>query len=286
MGQKAIRRAKFFSEHPSCIFCGGDTPATTIEHCPPRGMFRERVWPDGFEFPACAACNGGTSDADLLVAFLKRCADPGDTVQATNAAGTILATKKQLPEVLQQMGGARSSAIEARRLNRRFGTHPGPGELHRDVSPMPLPKEAHTAIPAFGGKLAKGIYYMKAREAFSSNGCLLLHWFTNTELVRTGSYPVLDAVRDFPASAIPVTRGNMSLDEQFRVRAHHDPTTKLVYVEAEIGRAFAFVVVGCSQAGFLEHLYTEALGANGVSEAFDVLQSTILPVGPRRGSPR
>lgn len=284
MGQKAARRARFFAEHPYCIFCGGGVPATTIEHCPPRGMFRERAWPDGFEFPACAACNKGSSDADLLVAFLKRCADPGDTVEATGALGTIKATRKQLPAVLQQMGAARSSAIEARRLNRRFGNRPGPGELHQDVSPMPLPDVAHTAIPAFGGKLAKGVYYMKSRSAFSSAGCLLLHWFTNTESARTGSYPVLDAVQDFPASPIPVTRGNTRLDDQFRIRAHHDPETRLVYVEAEIGRAFALVVVGCSQAGFLERLYTEALGANGVAEVFDVLQSTTLPVGPRRGA--
>lgn len=278
MGQKAIRRAKFFAEHPYCIFCGGAAPATTIEHCPPRGMFHDRAWPDGFEFPACEACNEGSSDADLLVAFLKRCADPGDTVDAAGTLGTIKATRKQLPSVLQQMGAVRSSSIEARRLNRRFGNRPGPGEMHQDVSPLPLPDEAHTAIPMFGGKLAKGIYYMKSHQAFSSDGCLLLHWFTNTESARTGTYPVFDALRSFPAVEMPVRRGNASLVEQFRVRAHHAPDEQLIYVEAEVGRAFGLVAVGCAQPGYLERLLAETSGGERIFDVFDVLQSSVLPV--------
>jgi len=64
--------AIFIKANPICIFCGGSTPSTTKEHCPPRAMFQHRQWPEGFEFPACDTCNGGTRDDDLLIAMLAR----------------------------------------------------------------------------------------------------------------------------------------------------------------------------------------------------------------------
>ncbi|WP_038167031.1 hypothetical protein [Thiomonas sp. FB-6] len=283
MGQKARRRATFFAEHPYCIFCGGGVAATTIEHCPPRGMFRERAWPDGFAFPACDTCNKESSDADLLVAFLKRCADPGDTPEATGALGTIKATRKQLPEVLQQMGRGHSSAIEARRLNRLFGTRPGPGELHQDVAPTRLPEEIHDAMPVFAKKLAKGLFYRLFGTAFPNEGCLLLNWFTNTEWVRTQSYPMLDALAaELPSQAIPVRRSGKSLEDQIQVRVSMALDAKLLIVQATIGHAMGLVIVGSAKPGVLERELSEFLGGDRLLKAFDVLQSTILRGGPRR----
>src|SRR3974390_3767141 len=33
---------------------------------------QRRQWPEGFEFPACDVCNGGSRDDDLLVAMLAK----------------------------------------------------------------------------------------------------------------------------------------------------------------------------------------------------------------------
>lgn len=51
-----------------CIFCGGETPATTWEHCPPVTLFRDKQRPSGYVFPACARCNNGSSQQDQIVA--------------------------------------------------------------------------------------------------------------------------------------------------------------------------------------------------------------------------
>ena len=72
MGAAAQHRRQFLKTHTHCAFCGGSALATTIEHCPPRAMFQNRQWPEGFEFPSCKSCNLGTSDQDLLIAMLAR----------------------------------------------------------------------------------------------------------------------------------------------------------------------------------------------------------------------
>jgi hypothetical protein len=64
---------------PYCIYCGGEVPAASIDHVPPRAMFRGRRRPKSLEFASCKNCNEGTGRADLVAALLSRVApDAGD----------------------------------------------------------------------------------------------------------------------------------------------------------------------------------------------------------------
>ena len=72
MGSATRRRKLFLKENPLCAFCGGAEAATTIEHCPPKALFKNKIWPEGFEFPACSKCNNDTSDYDLIVSVIAR----------------------------------------------------------------------------------------------------------------------------------------------------------------------------------------------------------------------
>src|SRR5260370_26262593 len=104
MGSATRYRKAFLLAHPVCAFCGDVTPSTTIEHCPPRAMFQNRRWPEGFEFPACDRCNGGTRDDDLLIAMLAR-VDPlenrGD--RDGKAPGLMARAHKRHPGMFQRM---------------------------------------------------------------------------------------------------------------------------------------------------------------------------------------
>ncbi len=60
------RQQKFLDEHPHCYFCGGANLATTIDHVPPRSCFPDGYAPEGFESPACRACNEGTTKQDQI----------------------------------------------------------------------------------------------------------------------------------------------------------------------------------------------------------------------------
>jgi hypothetical protein len=60
---RAKKRAhgRVFEACPNCIYCGGEVPAVSIDHVPPRAMFRGRRRPKGLEFASCKGCNEGTS---------------------------------------------------------------------------------------------------------------------------------------------------------------------------------------------------------------------------------
>src|ERR1700736_2228652 len=68
--RKSQTRAAILAAEPRCIYCPG--PAATLEHMPPRGMFRERQRPSGMEYAACDACNEATRGSDAVAALMAR----------------------------------------------------------------------------------------------------------------------------------------------------------------------------------------------------------------------
>ena len=66
------RTAEFLKAHPKCCFCGGQTPATEIDHQPAKIIFPDKHRPKGLEFPACSRCNRQTSGGEALLAFICR----------------------------------------------------------------------------------------------------------------------------------------------------------------------------------------------------------------------
>jgi hypothetical protein len=72
LGSKKQKKINFLTKHPVCCFCGGETPATEPDHIPSRVLFDNRQWPEGYEFPACVACNRETRHDEQIVAMLSR----------------------------------------------------------------------------------------------------------------------------------------------------------------------------------------------------------------------
>ena len=72
MGEGNRRKQAILSACPNCIYCGGNTLATTVEHMPPRMMFAGKQRPPGLEFAACKGCNHGSSHADLVASLMSR----------------------------------------------------------------------------------------------------------------------------------------------------------------------------------------------------------------------
>src|SRR5271157_3478724 len=81
---KKGKKARFLMKHPYCCFCGGTELATTLDHVPPKACFPEGFWPEEFEFPACKACNNGTSKYDQIFGFYSMLLDfnEGNRTQA------------------------------------------------------------------------------------------------------------------------------------------------------------------------------------------------------------
>ena len=242
MGAATRHRRKFLAEHPTCAFCGGCRTSQTIEHCPPRAMFQHRLWPEGFEFPACEACNHGTNNHDLLIAMFARM-NPFE--EKGNADGKIEGlmhmANKQYPGLFQKM---MPSATEARRHNRELGLTPPPGQTHQETGMVKVPEELHEAVCILGRKLSKGVFYRETHQIFSEEGCLLLNWFTNADLVRDGKYVVFDLLKEVDGEAPPTVRTGKYLGDQFEYKFSLAPERNVFILQARFGGAFGLVVFG------------------------------------------
>lgn len=273
MGAARRHRRDFLFQNPKCAFCGGGVVATTIEHCPPRALFQHRQWPEGFEFPACAACNNDTADDDLLVALLARM-DPFENRGDLDgrSAGLIAAAHQQFPDLLRNM---MPTANEARRNNKELGIRPKPGLTHQQAGVVHVTNEMRSAVSTFATKLAKAIFYREAGMIFPSSGCLLMTWFTNADLLQDGKYPVFDALAHVAGQEPPLVRAGRFLNDQFGYKFSLSPEKSVFVLQARFGNSFGFVVFGSTIQGMLERQLQEIAEASPREDGgpFVVLQS-------------
>jgi hypothetical protein len=66
--RKSQSHQEIIEKEPRCIYC--PRPAESVEHMPPRGMFRGRQRPGGMEYGVCHACNNGTRGPDAVAALM------------------------------------------------------------------------------------------------------------------------------------------------------------------------------------------------------------------------
>ena len=252
MGNSRIKRERLLKLQPNCIFCGGENLATTIEHCPPRGMFDNRAWPEGFEFSSCSDCNHGTSDEDMLIAMMGRMDAFNDTgIEDPQLTGLVKRVHKQYPKLFQKM---MPSAVEARRTNRTLGIPLKKGKTHQENCVVNVTDEMQSAVEIFSKKLSKAIYYLNSEKIFPNDGCLLLTWFTNAELVRPQGYLPFNLLRDIAGNTPPIQRSAKLLNSQFEYKISLTTDHQLFVIQAAFGRAFGIVVFGSTQAGQLEKI--------------------------------
>jgi hypothetical protein len=268
------RKQAFLKANPNCVFCGGTVAATTIEHCPPRAMFQNRQWPEGHEFPSCEDCNNGTDDQDLLVAMVARM-DPIEEKGNSDgkAEGLMMMANRQFPGLLANM---RLSAIEARRRNRELGLKPAPGQTHQDVGATRVPAELHNAICVFAGKLAKGIFYLEASSIFPVDGCLLLNWFTNADIFRSGKYQAFELLKEINGNAPSLQRSGKDLNDQFEYKLSMATEKTTFVLQCRFGNSFGFVIFGSTVPGLLEAGVIRLREQTKREGPFVVLQSSSL----------
>ena len=154
MGHKSAKKPRFFDRHPTCCFCGM-APSQTIDHIPARGLFLNRQWAEGYEFPACTACNSGSSDDELMMSLLVRLRlAAGASPQAhKEVANAISGLKHRMPELQRQFKEV--SRTQTRQYFRERGLSsprlPGVGELYL----MKPPDEVWRGVERYGLKLGK-----------------------------------------------------------------------------------------------------------------------------------
>lgn len=251
MGEAKRRKSKtqeLISNQPFCIFCGGSSAATTTEHCPPRSLFLNRNWPEGYEFPACTECNRGTSHDDAVVAMMARMSPDNSGNKDGQLQRVVRGVMQKIPDLPQKL---RTSASEARKLNREIGVEPPPGMTHRDMGVALIPDEFFPAVNRFSNKLARAAYYKETGKIFPTHGCILMNWSTNATWIKHGTNVVFDILSSIPGSIPKMERARKSLHDQFSYKVSLEGD-RLMILQAQFSYSFSLAIFASSVPGQLE----------------------------------
>jgi hypothetical protein len=142
--------------------------------------------------------------------------------------------------------------------------------------------EMRQAVGVLACKLAKGIYYRDVQAIFPNDGCLVLTWFTNTDLMQHGKYPIFEILKHIAGDAPKPVRSGKFLNDQFEYKFSLSPQNHLLGLQARFGTAFGLVVSGSTTPGLLEKFVQQVMAdsprCDGVAP-FTILQSRTIPTG-------
>lgn len=244
-GRKKRAHAAVLRSCPWCIYCGGTTPATTVEHMPPRVMFRAKHRPKGLEFPACAACNNGSSHADLVAALFRRVYPDAPTEAEGEEYKRLLhAINNNIPGLLAEMQITEAEqAVHMAAIPPRYRA----GGVLRVGGPL-----VTRYMQAFSLKLGLALHHEVTGEVLPKAGGIAARWFSNYERV-TGVFPqsVFDVL--FPAQTL--TQGSFEVSDQFQYawRLTEAPETAGVFL-GTFGSGFAVLAFTATARETLERV--------------------------------
>jgi|SRR6266404_8592645 len=179
---KASRRTKllaFLEEHPLCIYCGGETPATTRDHVPSRQLFHRKQWPEGYEFPACGHCNHVTRDAEQVMALISRIYPDNDTQSAREEFVSILrAIRNNYPKVLSEIAPSRDqiAKFNTAEWSRKFRSVDGHAPVVSLAGPL-----VTACAKAFARKLFCALHYKEFGKIIPPAGGIGWRWYSNVQ---------------------------------------------------------------------------------------------------------
>jgi len=205
------QREVAFSKSDFCIFCGGSVPATTVEHYPPKSIFREKKWPEGYVFPACAPCNSGSREADNWAGFLSMMDPSVEWTQdeAQKSVKRLISLDTQHPGLIKEI--FKGSVTEKKTLARRLKIEREKGQTYLDLPIVNIPKKAHDWIAIFAPKLTKALHFQHTKRIPPSCTGLKYWWFTNANALEGKIPQIINKDFGFP----DIRRANVDLNKQF-----------------------------------------------------------------------
>jgi hypothetical protein len=236
--EKRRRHSEVF-DFPWCIYCGGRTLATTVDHVPARILFNGRIRPKGLEFPSCSACNDGTRLSEQVAAVICR-SYPDDNTESAQLElrGLLTALRNNAPEILLEMHTPRAQAkFTAQRLGRPDG-----GFLKLDGPSV----SAHLEI--FAAKLAFALHYFKTRKPIPHGGGTVTLMYSNVSLLE-GHTP--DEIIAHVGEPMTLQQGAKHVGDQFRYNVAMSDNGTMSMGFASFREALAFATFGADEVSKL-----------------------------------
>lgn len=242
MGEAAARgkrHREIFAQQPNCIYCGGGTLATTVDHIPATSFFTLNQRPKGLEFPSCTACNHGARDADLVVAIVGRSwPDAVSPAEAAHFKALLTRANRRLPGMVEEMRPPRAAE---RRTVRELGL-PEDGGLIRLDGPL-----VSSHMEAFGARLGMALHYDLTSAILPRDGGVAVRVYSNVDAIR-GNIPDLEFL-DPPKT---LSQGRMASQGEFLYSIKATPGGRRSILYATFRQSFGVVAITSSDAGYFD----------------------------------
>lgn len=207
MGQARNKRRTYsdlLMKSPFCIFCGGNTPATTVDHIPAAVMLDGKQRPKGLEFPACQTCNNGAKHADLVAAWVGRMfPDAQKDAHKEEVKKLLRSIKSNIPGLLEEMSMGRGAEKLAMR---KMPTDVDGGLLR--IGPL-----VHEYMQVFSLKLGLALHNEVSGKIQPETGGIAVRWFSNYEKF-TGDFP--DELANSLGPSKTLVAGRSQVSDQFQ----------------------------------------------------------------------
>jgi hypothetical protein len=222
-----------------CIYCG--SPATTIDHVPPRIMFRDRQRPKGLEFPSWQPCNEGTRLADLVAALIGRFyPDAEQDADQQEVKRLFSSVKNNIPGLLEEMDiGAAGQEQARKRLPNQIE-----GAFLRVKGPL-----VSMHMQTFATKLGFALYYEATKQIVPQTGGVAARWFSNVERFE-GKFPDLAFTYLLPSQTLK--QGKFEVSDQFGYQWRMAEGNRIGLFFAYFRLSFAVFAVVANNKSLLE----------------------------------
>ncbi|WP_064681201.1 hypothetical protein [Rhizobium bangladeshense] len=237
MGASKTRKRHFLSENPLCFFCGNESK--TIDHVPSRQCFRNRVWPEGYEFPACEACNNGAGPLEQVVALYLLMGNHDGEQQTIQFQKLIAGVRNNAPRYLPKIDMSANAKKPA--LTLYNFEHPA-DEPVANAPIVELPNENRVAFEAFERRLTCALYYMHMGEVMPMTHMIRTY---RLQAIQKSADDLIRTAAPMLPNDIKTKRQNTDIGDQFFYNWYGDPSTKMFVFLAQFSLSFIFIGVSC-----------------------------------------
>ncbi len=263
MGQKKWILCEFLSKNPVCCFCGGETPAATRDHLPPRGIFTSHIAPEGYVFPACVSCNNGSSNDDSVISLISRFrhADPKSRLESDKSEWL-----KQLRAFNERNPGeARKwllTANEKKKVFKEFELKKPDSVAYGEIPLLQFSPFVRQAIDRFSRKLSLALHYRHSGRIVPRNAWVGTWYWTNFQKAVDG---IPQEIFDLVPGKVELRRGNISLGEQFDYKFGISDDGSLGAYLAAFRKSFVVAGLLCFDPSLMNELRPEDVDISSIS---------------------
>lgn len=242
----------FIAEHPYCCFCGGTTPTQSRDEIPPRTVFFERNWPEGYRFPACNSCNQSSRLIDQALGLISRLSFADALSNKETLASHISGVINNSPHLLPKIA---KSAIEAKKLLRQLGIQKPAGTFAQDYPVALVPEETIDALNVFFSKLFCALHYKHTGNIVPPSSRIAIVKTTNQILFDENPFgwQTIPAQTHRPI----IKRAGKSLHDQFDYNWAHNPEEALFGFNFQIRYSLFGVMFGPVSDEFVKDMPDE-----------------------------